>query len=184
MRAARRVSAAACSPRRLANSAASRTKVRLTASADRRGRSMRSGRALAKRPLKPLNRSRKPARWARGEWRASWRARPAVLQRALVDRAAHALSERLRRAVEALAWARDDRLAPWQGASERAQVAAQIDGRSAGSRRVGAPRVPRSSREGRRGQGSRIRPQRSASARAGPPHDRSGSSRSRGRRRR
>src|ERR1700721_410064 len=44
------------------------------------------------------------------------------LKRALVDRPAHPLSEHLRCAVEALARPGDDRLAPWQRASERAQI--------------------------------------------------------------
>src|ERR1700722_8662260 len=52
------------------------------------------------------------------------------LKRALVARPAHALGERLRRAVEALARTGDDRLAPWQSASERAQVAAQAVGKA------------------------------------------------------
>ena len=105
-------------------------------------------------------------------------------QRALVDRPAHALSERLRRAVEALARPGDDRLAARQRAGERAQIGAKAVARSAGSRRGGARRVRRSRRGDRRGPAPRIRPPRSASARAGPPRDRSASSRSRGRPRR
>ena len=49
-------------------------------------------------------------------------------QRTLVDRRAHALTQCLRSAVETLARSGDDRLAPWQGASERAQVGAKALG--------------------------------------------------------
>ena len=41
-------------------------------------------------------------------------------QRPLIDASAHARGQRLRRAVEALAGTGDDRIAPRQGASERA----------------------------------------------------------------
>ena len=56
--------------------------------------------------------------------------RAPLSERALVDPPAHALTKRLCGAIEALARTGDDRLAPRQGASERAQVAAKAVGKA------------------------------------------------------